>query len=127
VNRPDQNTRKRILVFDDDRMTLEMASDLLMTDYEVDTTSSLLEFNRFLFNPTPPDAILIDVVMPVLDGPSVISVIKKDKALADIPVIIISSKPAPELEELAESYGIDGYLTKPLTRESLFEELARHL
>ena len=127
VSKPDQNTRKRILVFDDDRMTLAMAKDLLIKDFEVDTTTSILEFNRYLYSRTPPDVILIDVVMPLLDGPSVIGVIRKDKALADIPVVLISAKPDLELAALAESYGVDGYLSKPLTREKLLRELAHHL
>lgn len=61
-----------------------------------------------------PDLILLDLRLPKVDGHEVLSIIKKDKKLRRIPVIILSSSDNPrDLKEASENY-VNSYITKPL-------------
>jgi CheY-like chemotaxis protein len=60
-----------------------------------------------------PDAILLDVMMPAMDGPSTLAVLRGNPATADIPVIFLTAKVmASEIERL-RGLGVAGVLTKP--------------
>ena len=62
---------------------------------------------------TLPDAILLDVMMPEMDGPSTLAALRSDPALAAIPVVFLSAKAMPsELERLVQ-LGARGALAKP--------------
>jgi len=58
-----------------------------------------------------PDLILLDMMMPVLDGPGVLRALQGDPALADIPVIVMSSLPEESVAELASGY--TAFVRKP--------------
>jgi PAS domain S-box-containing protein len=70
-----------------------------------------------------PDAITLDVMMPGMDGWAVLSALKADVDLRDIPVIIVS---IVDDKKLGYSLGAADYLTKPIDREHLRRILARH-
>jgi CheY-like chemotaxis protein len=69
-----------------------------------------------------PAAILLDVVMPSMDGWSVLALLKQDPELAHIPVIIHSVIEDPDL---AQELGAAAHLAKPITRERLLDTLER--
>jgi len=72
-----------------------------------------------LLSNTPCDLAIIDWNMPVMNGTQMMSMIRKDKALRDIPVIMVTAENERDIvSEVAESE-IDGYLLKPLTLEAL--------
>ena len=60
-----------------------------------------------------PDAILLDLMLPKLDGYKVCRMLKFDKALENIPVIIFSAKGSDADKKLAEKAGADAYMVKP--------------
>jgi DNA-binding response OmpR family regulator len=60
-----------------------------------------------------PDAILLDLMLPKLDGFKVCRMLKFDKALENIPVIIFSAKGSDADKKLAEQAGADAYMVKP--------------
>ncbi len=66
-----------------------------------------------------PDLILMDVMMPVMDGYSACSAIKKDEATRDIPVVILSAVGFELNKKLANRLGADGYITKPFAPQEL--------
>ncbi len=70
-----------------------------------------------------PDAILLDVLMPRMDGWSVLTALKTEPALAEIPVVMVSML---EDREMAFSLGATDYLTKPVDKEKLQAILDRH-
>lgn len=70
-----------------------------------------------------PALILLDVVMPKLDGYNTCRKLKKDPALADIPVIIVTSKNQDSDKFWAEKQGANRFVTKPFTPESLAEAI----
>ena len=70
-----------------------------------------------------PDAVLLDVMMPGLDGPSTLARLREDPATSGIPVVFLTAKAiAAELERL-KSLGAAGVLTKPFDPMTLAREL----
>ncbi len=74
-----------------------------------------------------PDLILLDMVMPVMDGAELMRRLKADPALARIPIIVVSASALPEEEAKARAAGCDGYLRKPVNKDELLREMARFL
>jgi CheY-like chemotaxis protein len=70
-----------------------------------------------------PDAITLDVMMPGMDGWAVLSALKADAAVADIPVIMLT---IVDDKNLGYALGASDYLTKPIDRERLVKVLTRH-
>ncbi len=119
---------KKIVVIDDCRLTLAMARDLLEeAGFRVETAETGIDANRFIYEPPRPDLILIDLVMPMLHGDRKVRLLKQREASRDIPVILMSNRPACELEELARASGANGFLSKPLEKQSLLGEIRRLL
>ncbi len=118
---------KRILIIDDDKLNIAMTRDILEeAGYEVQAALSALEANQHIYGPHRPDLILLDVVMPLLGGDRKIQFLREREASKDIPVILISSKPRQELRDIARNCGADGYLTKPLSKNSLVSAIMRY-
>jgi len=85
------NSECNILIVDDSINNIELLSDILGDDYEVLFAISghkALE----MISKSLPDLILLDVVMPSMDGYEVISLLKSDPKTAHIPVIFITAK-----------------------------------
>ncbi len=79
-----------------------------------------LEADRF-------DLVLMDIQMPVMDGYEATRRIKADERLRSIPVIALTAHAMKGDEQKVHDAGCDGYLTKPVNREELLSEIARHL
>jgi len=108
--------RPTVLVVDDDKSTLQLVQDLLESrNYRViatDEPTQILALAQELM----PDVIIIDIMMPLMDGWQLLRLLKSDTALARIPVIIMSA-----LDEQATGYelGAVGYLRKPVMLSAL--------
>ncbi|HYG56163.1 MAG TPA: response regulator [Burkholderiales bacterium] len=74
-----------------------------------------------------PDAILMDLSLPRMDGWEATRRLKEDDALKSIPVIVLSAHAMLRDEERARTSGCDDFLTKPIDEDLLYETLARHL
>ena len=104
----------RILIVDDDPHIVRMLSDVLTDEgYEVATeTESLRAFDRA--KESQPDLILMDIMMPYLDGLDQIKLLSLEDDLKDIPIIVITAKTnALEGIEDLRALRIVGYLYKP--------------
>lgn len=118
-------TSKRIVVIDDSPLVLAMASDALEeAGHRVFATDSGIEANQFIYSAEQrPDLILIDVMMPMLNGDRKVRLLKERVSSRDIPVLLMSSKPEPELEALTRSSGADGYISKPFSKYTLLQKV----
>jgi CheY-like chemotaxis protein len=74
---------------------------------------------------TRPDIILLDFMMPVLNGPGTLAALAADPALRDIPVILMSSLPEASVAEQASGY--TSFLRKPFRIATVLEAIARAL
>jgi CheY-like chemotaxis protein len=119
---------KRVVVIDDSKLVLAVVADALEgAGYEVITTDSGIEANQFIYASRRPDLILIDVMMPMLNGDRKVRLLKERESSRHIPVLLMSTKPSSELEELVKSSGADGYIQKPFNDISLVSQVQRLL
>jgi DNA-binding response OmpR family regulator len=108
--------KKRVLVIDDSEIVLAMASEALIAKgYEVFIALSARDADRFIYCENRPDVIIIDVMMPTLDGDKKARMLKDDAATSNIPVLLLSSKSERELAQLVTESGADGFIRKPFT------------
>jgi DNA-binding response OmpR family regulator len=112
--------RKRIVVIDDCRVTLAIVSDMLAeAGFQVATAEDSLYSNHLIYSSSPPDLILLDVMMPHMSGDKKLRRLREREKSRNIPVVLISSKGESELSTIAAAAGADGYLTKPFTGHQL--------
>lgn len=113
----------RILVVDDVKLFRHMEATVLgwrgYTIEEASSGSEALEKIRH----NPPDLVLLDYVMPGMDGHEVCSQIKNDPSLCSLPVIMVASSARDEDIRRAVQAGCDDYLTKPLDDASLLRKV----
>ena len=115
---------KRVVVIDDSKLVLAVAADALQgAGYEVVTADSGIEANRHIYSSRRPDLILIDVMMPMLNGDRKVRLLKERESSRNIPILLMSTKPREELEILARNSGADGYVLKPFDDNSLIRQV----
>ena len=115
---------KRILVVDDSEIVLEKASEALIAKgYEVLTALNANSADCFIYGDRRPDVIIMDVMMPMLDGDRKTRMLKDDSATSGIPVLLLSSKSEKELDQLVTESGADGYIRKPFTFMEMIERI----
>ncbi|NIQ97140.1 MAG: response regulator [Desulfuromonadales bacterium] len=115
-----------MVIIDDCKLTLAIARDIMEdAGYDVETAESGIAANSFIYQTPPPALILIDVVMPMLNGDRKVKLLKDRDSSSNIPVVLMSSKSAEELQALKESSGADGFVPKPLNRDELLDEVRR--
>lgn len=104
---------RKILVIDDDLDILELLEyNLRKEGYRVVTAPSGLSAMWGLEEDRPPDVILLDVMMPTLNGLDLCRHLKSSDDFRDIPVIIVSAKGSREDIEKGLAFGADAYLPK---------------
>ena len=115
---------KKILIVDDQPINRQVLEKLLSTEYLVLTACNGKEALEILCREQHEvSAILLDIVMPVLDGYSVLSELNKDEVLRNIPVIVATQKFGDESEEKALSLGASDFVTKPYKPEIIRHRL----
>ncbi len=121
-------TRQRILIVDDSELVLAMARDTLdEAGYEVLTATNGIEANNYIFALNKPDLIVLDVMLPMLDGNKKARLLREKQFTREIPIILISSKKEDELKQLTVECGADGYIRKPFTKEGMVSSVRRVL
>ncbi len=108
--------KKRIMVVDDDKITLKMCKFILeKQDHEVVTAESGKRCLEFLREPSNPriDCILLDIEMPLLNGFNTLSSIRQSEKLKDIPVMFLTASATQETVREAIRLGVTSYLRKP--------------
>jgi adenylate cyclase len=111
-----------VLVIDDDATARELIADHLKAEgFSVVTAAGGVEGLR-LAKELRPTAITLDVMMPDLDGWSVLAALRQDPELAEIPVIMVT---IVDEHRRGIALGADGYLTKPIDHERLHRLVSR--
>lgn len=108
-------TEKRtVLIVDDSKMNRLILNNILETDYKVLQAENGLEaYHLLIEEPERVSAILLDLVMPIMDGYELLNRLKKHTRLKNIPVIIMTQRDGDEDEILALSRGAVDFLGKP--------------
>lgn len=113
---------KRILVVDDDPdVRLIVAMILGAAGYEVDTAQDAYEALVTLYD-TPPDLLLLGLILPETDGCEVIEAVRSDPEIRDVPIVAMS----PTLRVLnVVGHGIQWHVRQPLDTLAMLDEVLR--
>ena len=115
--------KKRLLLVDDEVELVEMIKFRLeASGYEVLTANDgqqALEIARR----EKPDLVILDVMLPKMDGYKVCGLIKKDSRYAHIPVMMFTAKAMDADMKLGQEVSADAYLTKPFEPKVLLEKI----
>ena len=114
----------RVLVVEDDEDLREMMAQLLRTEgFEPELAGDGVEaLDKLRARPDHPHIILLDMMMPRMDGWTFCRQQSRDPGLADIPVVIVSAAPKDQLKSLAAA----AVVTKPFDYRALIETLRQH-
>jgi putative two-component system response regulator len=123
----DSGEKPSILVVDDTPDNLTLVSNLLKKDYRVRVAINGEKALKIAFSETPPDLILLDVMMPVMDGYEVCQQLRNSPLTAHIPIIFLTAKSEVEDERKGLSLGASDYITKPISPPILEARVKTHL
>lgn len=126
LSRDAQARRPRILVVDDQPLVIRLLNETFSADHEVFMATSGQQALDFC-GATPPDLILLDVEMPVMDGTEVLRQLKATPDLCDIPVIFVTSNAGPEAESRCWDAGAVDFITKPINQQTVRARVRVHL
>jgi signal transduction histidine kinase len=118
--------RPRILVADDNADMRQYVARLLAEHYEVETApdgqAALMEARE-----RPPNLILSDVMMPVMDGFQLLEAIRADERTRRVPVVLLSARAGEESRVEGMDAGADDYLIKPFSARELVARISARL
>ena len=118
--------KKTIFVVDDNDTNLSMAKNALKDQYRVMTLPSAAKMFA-LFENIIPDLILLDIIMPEIDGFEALRTLKSHKSLASIPVIFVTGVNDAEMEALGFQLGAIDFIAKPFSPPVLINRVKTHL
>ena len=119
------NEKKIVLVVDDDTTHLTSARGMLEQNYEVVTAISGQEALAHFHHGLTPSAVLLDLVMPNMDGWDTFQRIKAIGKLHRVPIAFFTSSEDPRDRERAHQMGIDDYIKKPCKKSELLERVEK--
>jgi|HubBroStandDraft_1064217.scaffolds.fasta_scaffold108471_3 CheY-like chemotaxis protein len=125
MNLPPRNSRKSILVVDDDEGTREAIYRALSPQYRVILAVDGLDGYEKANEPPPPDLIIADIAMPGLDGLKMALRIRENDALRLVPIVLVAGHMPPE-RVLAESHA-DPFSWLPRTDLDVLERAMKRL
>ncbi|NDJ86856.1 MAG: hybrid sensor histidine kinase/response regulator [Chloroflexi bacterium] len=119
----------KILVVEDDLYLMEGIRDILeLAGYEVITAGSGQKGLDLLYEiDTPPDIIVSDIMMPVMDGYQFLNAVRSEPHWIDIPFIFLTAKGERADENLGKELGADDYVTKPFGPDDLLVAVSAKL
>ncbi len=123
----DMLTKPTLLAVDDTADNLTLLNDLLCRQYKVKLANSGEKALRIAAAMPPPDLILLDIMMPEMDGYEVCRQLKLQPATRDIPVIFLTARSDAEAERAGLEAGAVDYVTKPFNPPVLLARVRTHL
>jgi len=123
----DSSRKQTILVVDDTPDNLTLMNELLKDAYKVKLANGGERALRIASTDPQPDLILLDVMMPGMDGYEVCLRLKADPATRDVPVIFLTARSDPEDERRGLELGAVDYIAKPISPPILLARVRTHL
>jgi diguanylate cyclase (GGDEF)-like protein len=118
--------RAKILVVDDQPINIQLIYEIFQKDYEIFMAVNGEQALAFC-QTTQPDLILLDVIMPKMDGHQVCQQLKADPHTADIPVIFITAKDSAADESTCLNEGAVDFISKPVNPAVIRARVKTHL
>jgi PAS domain S-box-containing protein len=123
ADRPIESGTDTVLVVDDDPAMLDLFGRFLEGEGFLVATASTGQEGLARAKALHPAAVVLDVMLPIMDGWDVLRAMKKDTAIADIPVVMVSTL---DNHEMGYALGVSDYLTKPIDRHQLLSILDKY-
>ena len=102
----------KILIVDDDETNLRFLHEVLSEKYQIQSVSTGEEALQFI-NSFNPNILLLDIMLPGIDGYEVCQKIRKDEKHSEVRIILISAKAMADDKQKGYDMGGDAYITKP--------------
>jgi len=122
-----EGRKAKVLVVDDTADNLYLMSALLEDQYEVATAESGQQALDIAASDQPPELILLDIMMPEMDGYEVLRRLRQQPATAAIPVIFLTALTSIEEEQFGLDLGAVDYITKPISPPVVLARVNTHL
>jgi serine phosphatase RsbU (regulator of sigma subunit) len=119
--------KSRILVVDDTPANIKILADLLRKDYLLSVATSGADALEIAASEDRPDLVLLDVMMPEMDGYEVCRRLKADPKMQDVPMIFVTAMGEVDDETKGFSLGAVDYITKPIRPPIVQARVAAHL
>lgn len=123
----DFTEKASILVVDDTPDNLSLMSGLLKDRYRVKVANNGEKAIKIVQGDSPPDLVLLDIMMPGLSGYDVCQILKADPATRDVPIIFLTAMTATEDEKKGLEMGAADFITKPVNPPIVLARVATHL
>ena len=123
----DKNENKSILVVDDDEIQLDFIGNMLKTEYAIIKVKSGDEALEYLYDHSVPDLILLDILMPNMDGWEVFSKIREISLLEHVPIIFLTALKGTDEEKRGLAMGAADYVKKPIDKKELTARIKKAL
>lgn len=120
-------TKPTLLIVDDTPANIVLLTELLKGQYRLKVATNGAKALDLVLNGDPPDLILLDIMMPEMDGYEVCRQLKENEAVRDIPVIFLSALNETMDKVKAFSMGGVDYVTKPFQPEEVRARVETHL
>jgi len=122
-----ENKKKNILVVDDDPVQVKLIETILKQNgFNVTGCSEAADGLQYAMDKSP-DLILLDVMMPIINGYNFCRLIKSEEKYKNIPIIMLTSRTKKEDIEIGREMGADAYLTKPVNVQEVLETINKFL
>ena len=118
---------KKILIIDDAPSVIELMEYWLkQDDYEVMVAQNgMIGFEKA--KSENPDLIILDIMLPKIDGFNICRLLKFDKQYKNIPIVMVTAREQKEDKDLGHEVGADAYIEKPITQEVLLKTIKKLL
>jgi PleD family two-component response regulator len=120
------STRQKLLLVEDSATTLQLEEVILKQTYDVLTARTGTEGLQVAINQKP-DLILLDVMLPKLDGFEVCRLLRSIEVTKHIPIIMVSTLGDAQSQQTAFALGCNDYIAKPIDRSELLSKIERCL
>jgi len=115
--------KKKLLLVDDDDIQLSIAEYMLMSEYEVVTAKSGEEALELLSKGSAPNLILLDILMPAMDGWETYNRIRDMHFFQNTPILFLTALDEAREAKYAQEIGAVDYITKPFGKKDLLERV----
>ena len=114
---------KRVLVIEDEPNIIEALSFILSRDgWTVHTHSDGVNANERI-RATPPDLVILDVMLPGKSGSDILRDLRADPEMQALPVLMLTARGQTRDRELAEKLGVNRFITKPFSNAEVIENV----
>lgn len=119
--------RRTVLVIDDAPSNIDVLRNILISQYKVKVATNGAMGIKVASKAPPPDMVLVDIIMPEMDGYEVCRQLKAQALTRDIPLLFVTGTASDEEVLKGLGLGAQGFIMKPLNPEIVLNAVAKHL